>query len=112
MKDNWIWNLNLNDVTEDEYIEMIRLKTAVLLAASLKIGAILAGASAEDAENLYNFGMQMGCIPVYRMICWMFMAIRKCSGKKIGGNILCNKKTYMLIKALERANRMKTACWN
>ena len=45
------------DVTEDEYIEMIRLKTAVLLAGSLKIGAILAGATAEDAENLYNFGM-------------------------------------------------------
>lgn len=49
-----------SDVAEDEYIEMIRLKTAVLLAASLKIGAILAGASAADAENLYNFGMQIG----------------------------------------------------
>ena len=48
------------DVTEDEYIEMIRLKTAVLLAGSLKIGAILAGATAEDAENLYNFGMHIG----------------------------------------------------
>ena len=48
------------DVTEDEYIEMIRLKTAVLLAGSLKIGAILAGATAEDADNLYNFGMQIG----------------------------------------------------
>ena len=48
------------DVTEDEYIEMIRLKTAVLLAASLKIGAILAGATAEDAENLYHFGMHIG----------------------------------------------------
>ena len=44
-----------DNVTEDEYIEMIRLKTAVLLAGSLKIGAILAGATAEDAENLYNF---------------------------------------------------------
>ena len=52
-----------NDVAEDEYIEMIRLKTAVLLAASLKIGAILAGASAADAENLYNFGMQIGVEP-------------------------------------------------
>lgn len=49
-----------DNVTEDEYIEMIRLKTAVLLAGSLKIGAILAGATAEDAENLYNFGMQIG----------------------------------------------------
>ena len=49
-----------SDVAEDEYIEMIRLKTAVLLAASLKIGAILAGASAADAENLYNFAIQIG----------------------------------------------------
>ena len=48
------------DVKEEEYLEMIRLKTAVLLAASLKIGAILGGASPEDAENLYDFGMQIG----------------------------------------------------
>ena len=57
------------DVTEDEYIEMIRLKTAVLLAASLKIGAILAGATAELRSNC-------------RMICWMYMEIRKCSGRR------------------------------
>lgn len=48
------------DVTEDEYIEMIRLKTSVLLACALKIGAILAGASEEDADNLYRFGEKIG----------------------------------------------------
>ena len=87
-----------NDVAEDEYIEMIRLKTAVLLAASLKIGAILAGASAADAENLYNFGMQIG------VAFQLQDDLLEVFGKKIGGDILCNKKTYMLIKALERAN--------
>ena len=89
-----------NDVAEDEYIEMIRLKTAVLLAASLKIGAILAGASAADAENLYNFGMQIGVAFPFRVV----FGDPEVFGKKIGGDILCNKKTYMLIKALERAN--------
>ena len=49
-----------NDVTENEYIEMIRLKTSVLLACAMKMGAILADAPAEDAENLYKFGEQMG----------------------------------------------------
>ena len=49
-----------SDVKEEEYLEMIRLKTSVLLAASLKIGALLGGASAEDAERLYDFGMNMG----------------------------------------------------
>ncbi len=71
-----------DNVTEDEYIEMIRLKTAVLLAGSLKIGAILAGATAEDAENLYNFGMQIGLHSSCRMICLMSMVTRKCSGRK------------------------------
>ena len=51
---------NRNDVSEDEYIEMIRLKTSVLLACALKMGALLADASAEDAENLYKFGEQIG----------------------------------------------------
>ena len=51
---------NRNDVKEEEYIEMIRLKTSVLLACALKIGAILADASAENADNLYKFGEQIG----------------------------------------------------
>ena len=90
-----------NDVAEDE---MIRLKTAVLLAASLKIGAILAGASAADAENLYNFGMQIGVAFQLQDDLLDVYGDPEVFGKKIGGDILCNKKTYMLIKALERAN--------
>ena len=92
------------DMAEDEYIEMIRLKTAVLLAASLKIGAILAGASAADAENLYNFGMQIGVAFQLQDDLLDVYGDPEVFGKKIGGDILCNKKTYMLIKALERAN--------
>lgn len=61
------------DVTEPEYIEMIRLKTAVLLACSLKIGAITGGASKEDAANLYDFGINIGLAFSYRMICWTSM---------------------------------------
>ena len=93
-----------SDVTESEYIEMIRLKTAVLLAASLKIGAVLAGAPAEDATNLYNFGMQMGVAFQLQDDLLDVYGDPEVFGKKIGGDILCNKKTYMLIKALERAD--------
>lgn len=98
-----------NDVTEEEYIEMIRLKTAVLLAASLKIGAILAGASAEDAQNLYNFGMQVGVAFQLQDDLLDVYGDPEVFGKKIGGDILCNKKTYMLIKALARADEAQRA---
>lgn len=93
-----------NDVSEDEYIEMIRLKTAVLLAASLKIGAILGGASAEDAANLYNFGMHIGVAFQLQDDLLDVYGDPEVFGKKIGGDILCNKKTYMLIKALNRSD--------
>ena len=93
-----------NDVAEDEYIEMIRLKTAVLLAASLKIGAILAGASAVDAENLYNFGMQIGVAFQLQDDYLDVYGDSKVFGKNIGGDILCNKKTFMLINALALAD--------
>ena len=93
-----------DDVKEEEYLEMIRLKTAVLLAASLKIGAILGGASHEDAENLYNFGMQIGVAFQLQDDLLDVYGDPEVFGKKIGGDILCNKKTYMLIKALNRAD--------
>lgn len=93
-----------NDVSEDEYIEMIRLKTAVLLAASLKIGAILAGATTEDAEKLYNFGVNIGIAFQLQDDLLDVYGDPEVFGKKNGGDILCNKKTYMLIKALERAD--------
>ena len=94
-----------SDVREEEYIEMIRLKTAVLLAAGLKIGAILGGASSEDAEKLYDFGVQIGIAFQLQDDLLDVYGDSAVFGKKIGGDILCNKKTYMLIKALERADK-------
>ena len=93
-----------NDVTEDEYIEMIRLKTSVLLAASLKIGAVLAGAPEEDARTLYEYGVRLGLAFQLQDDYLDVYGDPAIFGKKIGGDILCNKKTYMLINALQRAN--------
>lgn len=92
-----------DDVKVEEYLEMIRLKTSVLLAASLKIGALIGGALKDDAENLYDFGKYIGLafqlqddfLDVYGDVAVF--------GKKIGGDILCNKKTFLLINALELA---------
>ena len=93
-----------NDVTEAEYIEMIRLKTSVLLACALKIGAILAGASSEDADNLYKFGEQIGLAFQLQDDLLDVYGDPKVFGKAVGGDITCNKKTYMLINAFQRAN--------
>ena len=93
-----------NDVTEDEYIEMIRLKTSVLLACALKIGAILAGASKEDQDNLYKFGEQIGLAFQLQDDLLDVYGDPKVFGKNIGGDITSNKKTYMLINAVNRAN--------
>lgn len=94
-----------NDVKEEEYLEMIRLKTSVLLAASLKIGALLGGASADDAARLYDFGMNMGVAFQLKDDLLDVYGDAAVFGKNIGGDILCNKKTYMLIKALEHASQ-------
>ena len=91
------------DVTEKEYLEMIRLKTSVLLAASLKIGAILGGASSEDANCLYDFGMNLGVAFQLKDDLLDVYGDPLVFGKNIGGDILCNKKTYLLIKAFEHA---------
>ena len=93
-----------NDVTEDEYIEMIRLKTSVLLACAVEIGAILAGASKEDADNLYKFGEQIGLAFQLQDDLLDVYGDPKVFGKNIGGDITSNKKTYMLINAVNRAN--------
>ena len=92
------------DVTIEEYIEMIRLKTSVLLAGALKIGAILGGAPAEDAQCLYDFGIKMGLAFQLQDDYLDVYGDPAVFGKKIGGDILCNKKTYMLITALNRAD--------
>lgn len=91
------------DVTEDEYIEMIRLKTSVLLACSLKLGAIQVGAPAADADNLYKFGELMGLAFQLQDDYLDVYGDPAVFGKAIGGDILCNKKTYMLINAYNRA---------
>lgn len=93
-----------NDVKEEEYIEMIRLKTSVLLACALKIGTILADASAEDADNLYKFGEQIGLAFQLQDDYLDVYGDSKVFGKEIGGDITSNKKTYMLINAFNKAN--------
>ncbi|MCH5306484.1 MAG: polyprenyl synthetase family protein [Prevotella sp.] len=93
-----------NDVTEDEYIEMIRLKTSVLLACALKIGALLADAPQEDADRLYRLGEQIGLAFQLQDDLLDVYGDPKVFGKAIGGDITSNKKTYMLINAVNRAN--------
>jgi geranylgeranyl diphosphate synthase type II len=90
-------------VSEEEYIRMIELKTSVLLAGALKIGALIGGASSKDADLLYEFGRNIGLafqlqddyLDVYGDVAVF--------GKQIGGDIVANKKTFMLIKALQLA---------
>ena len=93
-----------DDVHEEDYIEMIRLKTSVLIACAVKIGAILAGASKEDQENLYKFGEQIGLAFQLQDDLLDVYGDPKVFGKNIGGDITSNKKTYMLINALNLAN--------
>ena len=87
-----------------EYLEMIRLKTAVLLGCSFKTGAIIGGASASDADLLYSFGVNIGLAFQLKDDLLDVYGDEATFGKKIGGDILCNKKTFLLIHALEMAN--------
>lgn len=98
-----------NDVTEAEYVEMIRLKTAVLLAAALQMGALLAEAPQGDASLLYQFGVQLGIAFQLQDDLLDVYGDPVLFGKNIGGDILSNKKTYLLIKALEYANEEQRA---
>ena len=98
-----------NDVTEDEYIEMIRLKTSVLLACALKMGAILADAPQKDAERLYRLGEQIGLAFQLQDDLLDVYGDPKVFGKAVGGDITSNKKTYMLINAFNRANDKQRA---
>ncbi|TRX58690.1 polyprenyl synthetase family protein [Fulvivirga sp. M361] len=91
-------------VGQKEYLEMIRLKTAVLLGMSLRLGALLAGASKSEQKALYRFGVNIGIgfqlmddlLDVY--------ADKQKFGKQVGGDIIANKKTFLLIKALETSD--------
>lgn len=93
-----------NDVCEEEYIEMIRLKTSVLLACAMKIGALLADAPADDADNLYRFGEKIGLAFQLQDDYLDVYGDPAVFGKAIGGDIVSNKKTYMLINAFNRAD--------
>ena len=93
-----------NDVTVEAYIEMIRLKTSVLLGAALKMGGIIAGANKDDLQHLYDFGQNVGiAFQIQDDILDLYADPDK-FGKQVGGDILCNKKTFLLIKAFELAD--------
>ena len=94
-----------NNVTEEEYIEMIRLKTSVLLACAVKIGGILADAPASDIDNLYKFGEQLGLAFQLQDDLLDVYGDPAVFGKAIGGDITSNKKTYMLINAVNLASK-------
>ncbi len=90
-------------VTEAQYIEMIRLKTAVLLGFSLELGALLANASQDDRQALKEFGINIGIGFQLKDDLLDVYADKNKFGKQVGGDILANKKTYLLIKAKEKA---------
>lgn len=98
-----------DDVREEEYIEMIRLKTSVLLACAVKTGAILADASPADADTLYRFGEKMGLAFQLQDDFLDVYGDTKVFGKAIGGDIVSNKKTFMLINAFNRADDRQLA---
>lgn len=96
---------NQQDVGVGEYLEMIRLKTAVLPAFALQAGGLLGGASAEDQQRLYAVGLHMGLgFQLIDDVLDVFGQPDKV-GKMPGGDIVANKKTFLLINALQRANR-------
>jgi len=93
-----------NDVTITEYINMIRLKTSVLVAAALKMGAIVAKASEKDANLLYEYGLNLGLAFQLQDDYLDTFGDPETFGKQVGGDIIENKKTYLFLKAMELAN--------
>jgi len=94
-----------DNVTVEEYLEMIRLKTAVLIAGSLKIGALLANAQQTDADLLYEYGINVGLAFQLQDDLLDVYGDPDVFGKKKGGDICANKKTYLLLKALEACDQ-------
>jgi len=90
-------------VTADDYLEMIRLKTAVLLGASLKIGALIAGAPMVDANNFYEFGIRAGLAFQIQDDILDAFGSTAAVGKQVGGDIIQNKKTFLLVETLAKA---------
>jgi geranylgeranyl diphosphate synthase type II len=99
----------LNDVSIDDYINMIRLKTAVLLGCSLKTGAIIAGANTNDLKNIYDFGVNIGiAFQLKDDLLDIYSDVDK-FGKVSGGDIITNKKTFLYLKAFELAKDQRLA---
>lgn len=98
------------DVSADEYLEMIKLKTAVLLGGALQLGALLGGASEKNIDMLYEFGTNIGL--AFQLMDDILDVYGNSStfGKRIGGDILCNKKTFMLISALRDEREKENLC--
>jgi geranylgeranyl diphosphate synthase type II len=98
------WDMDFesrDDVPLIDYMQMIKFKTAVLLAASLKIGAVLADAKEKDQNHLYEFGLNMGIAFQLKDDLLDVFGTSKLFGKKIGGDILANKKTFLYLKAIQ-----------
>lgn len=102
----------LPTVPEEIYINMIRLKTAVLLGFSLKLGAMLAQASEDQAQKLYDFGVKVGIGFQLKDDLLDVYADQAKFGKQVGGDIIANKKTFLLLKALELANETQLSALN
>jgi geranylgeranyl diphosphate synthase type II len=106
------WDMNYESreqVSEQAYLEMIRLKTAVLLGFSLELGGMLASASQDDCQRLYDFGVNIGISFQLKDDLLDVYADQEKFGKQVGGDIIANKKTFLLIKALEKANPQQRA---
>lgn len=101
------WDMDFesrNDVSADEYINMIRLKTSVLFGAACKMGALIAGASTDTQQALYDFGVNLGLAFQLQDDYLDVYGDPATFGKEIGGDILNAKKTFMLISAFNEAN--------
>lgn len=98
-----------SEVTEAEYLEMIRLKTSVLLGCALQLGAIVGGAHPKDAQFIYAFGEQLGlAFQIQDDLLDLFGQSAQV-GKQIGGDVLANKKTLLSISAKQAANSAQLA---
>tara|TARA_R110002111_G_scaffold125928_3_gene190399 strand:- start:34 stop:621 length:588 start_codon:yes stop_codon:yes gene_type:complete len=97
-----------NDVTAENYIEMIRLKTAVLLACSLQLGAFEAGASEKDAQLIYEFGEKIGIAFQIQDDFLDCYAKQEDFGKRVGGDIISNKKTFLMLTTMETADKSQS----
>jgi len=98
---------NQSEVSISEYLEMIRLKTAVLLGCSTKLGAIIAGARQEDLDSIWEFGINLGLAFQLKDDLLDTFGDEQVFGKRTGGDIASNKKTYLYLKALELADNEK-----